>query len=660
MPRGMTEKQRRNLKRRRVLSVFLAVLTGAGAWGSRGNMEGMPRVVRASEVLEAEAAMAYPEDTSREEILDEGDGLVLEAEIGTQSAAGGEGSGEPDLVQEIQEIDSSDIPADAPGGAAGLRGQESGRGAQAGGGDTLEGTAPETETEPETGAEQEPETGVGTEAQTGDTDPAHPDSAAEKVYLGIDNLHVYGGMEQSFSDGYSPVVREGYLELVIPYVASGELKGDKLTVDLEFAQQQESPCELKNYQKDVEKKRYYLAEGRMQEKEDPALADEKTSEVYLYTCQVPLLPSASPGQYSVTVKARGYTKALEQVKLDYQIFFQIPEPEPGKTQEKTAKKEKSTGAGGGSGYEGGGYGGDGAAAEEVIRQPKMLLKSCNLTGKDLEAGSSEKMRVSLQNCSQSQTMYNLKVVLQMESTALTLERNSFYFERVEPEETVDIQEAIGVMPDAEAGVVPMTFAFEYEDKKGNAATGSETMNLTVAQPVKMELEKAEIPSQVYASDTIDVPVSVLNLSRTGVYNARVHLEGTGLFPTGDVFLGNMEAGSSSGGSMNVYVGTRTMEAIGTDSGTDDGEKYGPVRGTVTLAYEDVSGETHEISQDYQTEIKKAQILSLNVEEENGGGNPWWISVLAVVILGMAVLILLLSLRLRKKNVLLEEARKTGI
>lgn len=109
--------------------------------------------------------------------------------------------------------------------------------------------------------------------------------------------------------------------------------------------------------------------------------------------------------------------------------------------------------------------------------------------------------------------------------------------------------------------------------------------------------------------------------------------------------------------MKVYVGTKTMESIGVDNGTEEKEKYGAVRGRFALSYEDASGNTYEESREYQTEIKKAQVLSLKTDEETEKANPWWISVFAALILGMTAMLLLLLAKLHRKNILLEESRK---
>ena len=521
------------------------------------------------------------------------------------------------------------------------------------------------QTESESELVMEPQTEAQTQSEEmQESESGHTQEQEEAIYLGIDNRHRYRGMKQSFSEGYQPKVKKSVLYLAIPFTASGALKEDRLTVDLAFAQTENTPFVLKNYQKDISSKWYILQNGIMEEdadQSDPAKESLNASgalgyssdrkQVYLYTCEVPLQESAVPGQYCVTVKAWGYTNRNEKVSLDYQIFVQIPEPkDPGKGENF---------GGGDTGGGGGGYsGGGGEAPEEIIRQPKLLLEESSLSGKSLLAGGQETMRVSFRNRSSSQTAHNLKVTVQTEAKSVQLGRNSFYFSEVAPGGEIELENTIKVMPLADEDRAVLSFLFEYEDKKGTQVTGTESLTVPVVQPVQVELEMGQIPADVYASDTVELPLSVMNLSRTDVYNVRLKLEGTGLFPNEDAFIGNMEAGTQGNTVMRVYVGTRTMEAIGEDPGTEDSEKYGPVTGTVTLQYEDVNGETHEITKEYQTEIKKAEVLSLKVEDEPEA-NSWWISVFAAVIAGLILLILILIWRLRRSGVLLKEARQSS-
>lgn len=514
--------------------------------------------------------------------------------------------------------------------------------------------------------------GLESELSTECTEPATEAPVSEKVHLGIDNRHRYEGMEQSFADGYQPEIRDGKLYLTVPFTASGALQNECLTVDLIFAEKENAPFVFKNYQKDVKLHSYRLQDGIMTPQgtdtkgtsgndltatevpggianQDGIASPADRQDAYCYTCEVPLQENATPGQYSVTVRAWGYTMDGERVNLDCQIFVRIPEPEP-------VAGSKDNGSGGGAGGGGGYSGGEGGeAAEEILHQPKLLLETCSLSGVSLKAGVEEPMKVQFRNRSETQTIYNLKVTASTDTKAVQPLRNSWYFSSVAPGEMVAIEDGVKVAMATEDTSAVLSFDFEYEDKKGTAASGKESMPLLIDQPTEVELHNAAFPAVLYATDTQEFSIQALNLSRVPVYNVRIQLSGTGLFPAEDVFIGNMDAGTEGNGAMQVYVGTKAMQAIGDDSGTEDVEKYGPVNGTITLQYEDASGETHTQTETFQSEIKKPKVLSLEVDDTQET-NAWWISIFAAVGAGMLLVIVVLALRLHKKSALLHDTR----
>ena len=514
--------------------------------------------------------------------------------------------------------------------------------------------------------------GLESELSTECTEPATEAPVSEKVHLGIDNRHRYEGMEQSFADGYQPEIRDGKLYLTVPFTASGALQNECLTVDLIFAEKENAPFVFKNYQKDVKLHSYRLQDGIMTlqgtdtkgtsgndltatevpggiANQDGIASPADRQDAYCYTCEVPLQENATPGQYSVTVRAWGYTMDGERVNLDCQIFVRIPEPEP-------VAGSKDNGSGGGAGGGGGYSGGEGGeAAEEILHQPKLLLETCSLSGVSLKAGVEEPMKVQFRNRSETQTIYNLKVTASTDTKAVQPLRNSWYFSSVAPGEMVAIEDGVKVAMATEDTSAVLSFDFEYEDKKGTAASGKESMPLLIDQPTEVELHNAAFPAVLYATDTQEFSIQALNLSRVPVYNVRIQLSGTGLFPAEDVFIGNMDAGTEGNGAMQVYVGTKAMQAIGDDSGTEDVEKYGPVNGTITLQYEDASGETHTQTETFQSEIKKPKVLSLEADDTQET-NAWWISIFAAVGAGMLLVIVVLALRLRKKSALLHDTR----
>ena len=514
--------------------------------------------------------------------------------------------------------------------------------------------------------------GLESELSTECTEPATEAPVSEKVHLGIDNRHRYEGMEQSFADGYQPEIRDGKLYLTVPFTASGALQNECLTVDLIFAEKENAPFVFKNYQKDVKLHSYLLQDGIMTPQgtdtkgtsgndltatevpggianQDGIASPADRQDAYCYTCEVPLQENATPGQYSVTVRAWGYTMDGERVNLDCQIFVRVPEPEP-------VAGSKDNGSGGGAGGGGGYLGGEsGEAAEEILHQPKLLLETCSLSDVSLKAGAEEPMKVQFRNRSETQTIYNLKVTASTDTKAVQPLRNSWYFSSVAPGETVAIEDGVKVAMATEDTSAVLSFDFEYEDKKGTAVSGKESMPLLIGQPTEVELHNAAFPAVLYATDTQEFSIQALNLSRVPVYNVRIQLSGTGLFPAEDVFIGNMDAGTEGNGAMQVYVGTKAMQVIGDDSGTEDVEKYGPVNGTITLQYEDASGETHTQTETFQSEIKKPKVLSLEADDTQET-NAWWISVFAAVGAGMLLVIVVLALRLRKKSALLHDTR----
>lgn len=514
--------------------------------------------------------------------------------------------------------------------------------------------------------------GLESELSTECTEPATEAPVSEKVHLGIDNRHRYEGMEQSFADGYQPEIRDGKLYLTVPFTASGALQNECLTVDLIFAEKENAPFVFKNYQKDVKLHSYLLLDGIMTPQgtdtkgtsgndltatevpggianQDGIASPADRQDAYCYTCEVPLQENAAPGQYSVTVRAWGYTMDGERVNLDCQIFVRVPEPEPVAG---SKDNDSGGGAGGGGGYSGGE---SGEAAEEILHQPKLLLETCSLSDVSLKAGAEEPMKVQFRNRSETQTIYNLKVTASTDTKAVQPLRNSWYFSSIAPGETVAIEDGVKVAMATEDTSAVLSFDFEYEDKKGTAVSGKESVPLLIGQPTEVELHNAAFPAVLYATDTQEFSIQALNLSRVPVYNVRIKLLGTGLFPAEDVFIGNMDAGTEGNGAMQVYVGTKTMQAIGDDSGTEDVEKYGPVNGTITLQYEDASGETHTQTETFQSEIKKPKVLSLEADDTQET-NAWWISIFAAVGAGMLLVIVVLALRLRKKSALLHDTR----
>ena len=275
---------------------------------------------------------------------------------------------------------------------------------------------------------------------------------------------------------------------------------------------------------------------------------------------------------------------------------------------------------------------------EIIHQPKIILESCSLSDEKLEAGKTCSISAVFKNCSSKRAICNMKVSLSLESSNIRIEKSSFYIEYVKAEGSFTVQSKLEIASITEQGNYPIQVAFEYDDEDGSNYTASETVPLTVKQPLEVSMDQAAVPREVYSTDTISLPVSVANLSRAPLYNVMISLECDGLVPVQSVFLGNMEAGTQMADEMKVYVGSKI-----------EGEKYGETAGILKLSYQDAYGETNEQTINMSTTILEPEIWQLHVEETQPETNGWTGMILAAVFIILVGTIVYLAMRLKKST-----------
>ena len=298
------------------------------------------------------------------------------------------------------------------------------------------------------------------------------------------------------------------------------------------------------------------------------------------------------------------------------------------------------------GYSGGGGGGNStsdSSSEKILHKPQVLLEDSNLSGGRLEAGSTTEMSLTFRNKSCSQNVFGLKISLSTENKGIEFEKNSFYVQALAPGEAITLEQMITITENCDPGQAVITFSLDYEDSKATATTGTELLSFQIIQPVRVKLEASDIPSVLYTMDTVEIPVKAMNLGRDKIYNASVSLKADELSSNDTAFLGTIEAGDLSQGSLRIYVKGKT----------------GKCAGQLILTYEDADGKSYEEEIKFDSEIKETQIKSLKVEDDQEKTNNWWYSIAAVVAVLLISIILILVRKLHKKNILLEEARKAA-
>ena len=171
------------------------------------------------------------------------------------------------------------------------------------------------------------------------------------------------------------------------------------------------------------------------------------------------------------------------------------------------------------------------------------------------------------------------------------------------------------------------------------------MSLTIIQTPQAELTGLSFPESIYESDTDLLTFQIQNSGLAVIYNVRVRLEGKGLFPEKELFLGTVEPGSAADGEISVFAGNLCMDNEG-NAIEGNGEKYGDTVCTVIFSYENEQGEVAEQKQELKTSIKKPQIVELKVEKEVPKTNQWWITILAGAFLVLILIIVWLYLRMK--------------
>ncbi len=485
--------------------------------------------------------------------------------------------------------------------------------------------------------------------------------------ISIDTEKKYKGMSSSFAKGYIPSVKKNTLLLVVPFQASLPLADDSLYVGVSFEREENCPFLFQNYQKKVKK---------------------SGKHTYLYQCKIKLRKNRINGQYPLHLTVRAQTAADvsqnkvssgnsslpygeskenpsgdsslpygsygEMIQQDFIIYVEITDGKNASASETALAKTDDIPQSAESGSESGSA--NETSDNELIRQPKLMLTENSIQAESgeskdkLQAGSSALWIIAAKNCSSSQPIENMKVTLLSDSAGILFEKNSWYFEQIPAGAGMDLSQTITIDKKAPAQTIPIQFQFDYEDKKGTAYSITETARLSIAAMQQAELVDLSFPESIYESDTNSLTFQVQNTGLGIIYNARVRLEGRGLFPERELFLGNMESGTSSDGEISVFAGTLDMDESPSGDSSLPSEpqkdKYGITTARVIFSYEDEQGTVTEQEFQLQTAIKKPQTIELNIEEQEPETNQWWITIVFFIILTLALVIIWLCLRIK--------------
>lgn len=412
------------------------------------------------------------------------------------------------------------------------------------------------------------------------------ESVQEALKLVIDNQNRYTGMDKTYSDGYTPTVANGAVQVVLPLLCkNGSLKNEELSVSVNLGDSSTMPFVNRNYNKTVRQQTVTTLDGIT------------IDGVYLVEAVFDLKSNRINGSYPVVFTVAGVDEAGTSVEQSFAIYVNIsdgvnPDAEP--TTEAVTE-------------------------EPVTYAPKVLVEDCKVSEEQVYAGDDIEVTVTLRNTSKTETIQNMTITASAAGEYFTIQSasDSIYIGSIPAERTTDVVLKYQVNPETPQGQYDLTLSMDYADSKGNTYSGNGNAKLNILQSLHVEFDKLQIVSEAKVADTIDATIQVMNLGRCRIYNVRAVLECDGLKPSGTIFIGDMESGTTENASTTVVV----------TSLTEGNSLYGATTGTITYFYEDEAGneytQTEEVSFTVKTPFSETQI------EDTEEPGQWWV-IMAVI------------------------------
>lgn len=462
--------------------------------------------------------------------------------------------------------------------------------------DSANPTAPtDSDTPTESTASTDPTEPTAPTDTTLPTEPTEPSTPTEPsvpqipTVLEIDSAHTYSGMGTAYENGYLPRIADGVMKVVLPLRCSGALWGDKLEASVSLDTSAASPFVVENLRKN-----FYLQSV-------VPIDDGEAQDIYLISFDIPLTDTRKNGTYPVTINTSGFDMAGSPVNTSFTLYITITDG----VVEKIAQPTVDT-----------------PTAEPVVYVSKTVIEP-----KTAQAGEAFTMTVTLKNSITTKSVRNMLVTVDTGNVQINLDEDSSIF----PVEAIDRGgEATLILhfstePAIPSGKYPIRFSFKYDSSKTLNLSSTGAAIVEIQQPANMELVMPRFPNSVSVGETIPMSFQIMNMGRSAMHNVRCVVSGFGFVPSNTGYIGTMEAGTSRNTKVELYI-----IALNASIGNENGPQYGNTTGTVTLLYEDETGQEYSQEATFDTTVNRpvVQLPQNNTEEEKAQQrvSSWWISV----------------------------------
>lgn len=434
-------------------------------------------------------------------------------------------------------------------------------------------------------------------------------SGSTKLY--VDNKNRYSYMSRSYAEGYVPSVENGIAHLVVPIVSTGKLRNNSLEASLSLGDIQSMPFICKNYKKQVTLSASAVNGGA------------ENAESYVVYFPLELKEARYNGSYPVMLNISATDEMGVDISEEFTIYVNISDGKNPASDDVALILPKPS------------------QDDSPTFTPRLLVSDYSFSEEEICAGDTVKVDITLKNVSANDTIKNLLVTLntQGEYISVVSKSDSLYVDSIPAGGTTELSYEFNVRAAAPQGQYALTLAFEYADAEGSSYTGTGSVKMFVNQPLEMEFDTLSIDNEVRVADVIKGEVHVMNLGKSKAYNVRAVIEADGLRAWNTIFIGDIEAGATATGSVQISVSSLSGGSV----------LYGRTKGTVTYYYEDEEGMEYTETKTFDTEIKSPFSEEIKKETEE---NPaqWWVIMAIILVCLSAFGIYMFAVSRRRQTV----------
>lgn len=376
---------------------------------------------------------------------------------------------------------------------------------------------------------------------------------------------------------------------------------------------------------------------------------------------------------SYTIPFSVYVQGIDGAIVTDSIFVYAknetvtPEPTPGDNSQNQGDAGNGSAAGSGSdsadmnvtaddgavAYSGGGSGSGGSSSDGSV--PRVIVTGFDTNPAEVHAGSDFTLTIHLKNTSKKTKVQNMLFELEAptegtdEQTSApaflpTSGSNSIYLDGIKADGTADISITLNAKADLLQKPYSINLSMKYEDSQATQIDSSSSISIPVKQDARFEFSEFEIsPQTIEVGGEANVMCSLYNLGRIKLYNAKARFEGNGIKKQ-EIFIGNVEAGAT--GSIDAML---------------EGEKVtnGNSKITMTLSYEDESGNISETTKDFELEVTEAvddSDMYMNTDGDVDAGSSGFpvVPVVVVIVIIAGVVAAVVFVKKKKKKQMLNE------